>query len=118
MNATIRMLAALGLLVVPVHAMADDMAGMDMNGAGSPADKAFALSMKTMMKNMGAKPTGRPDKDFVTMMIPHHQGAIDMAEVELQYGKDPMLRKLASDIVKAQRSEIDEMKAWLAKHGN
>ena len=109
--------AALALALAPACALADDMSGMDMGGGGSPADKAFARSMETMMKDMGAKPTGHPDKDFVTMMIPHHQGAIDMAKVELQYGTDPALRSLATGIVKAQETEIAEMKAWLAKHG-
>ena len=73
--------------------------------------------MKTMMNGMHAKPTGKPDADFVLMMIPHHQGAIDMAKVELQYGTDPELRKLATDIVAAQGKEIAQMKAWLAKNG-
>ena len=69
--------------------------------------------MQTMMKNMNVKPTGKPDKDFVLMMIPHHQGAIDMAKVELQYGTDPELRQLATDIVAAQEKEIAQMKDWL-----
>ena len=82
----------------------------------SPADHAFAASMQTMMKNMAVKPTGNPDRDFVDMMLPHHVGAVDMAKVELEYGKDPMLLKLATDIVKAQESEIAEMQAWKARH--
>ena len=98
---------------------AGEMKGMHMqaHAPASPADEAFAASMQTMMKNMGVKPTGEPDKDFVLMMIPHHQGAIDMAKVELQYGADPELRQLATDIVSAQEKEIAQMKGWLAKNG-
>jgi uncharacterized protein (DUF305 family) len=97
---------------------AEDMKGMNMTAkpAASPADKAFVGAMKTMMNNMHVKPTGKPDKDFVLMMIPHHQGAIDMAKVELQYGTDPELRQLATDIVAAQEKEIAQMKAWLEKN--
>ncbi len=116
------MLAATAiLLATPALAMADDMSNMNMPGmnmGSSPADKAFADSMQKMMTDMTVKPTGKPDKDFVLMMMPHHQGAIDMAKVELKYGKDPMLLKLAADIVAAQEKEIAEMKAWLAKNGN
>jgi uncharacterized protein (DUF305 family) len=96
---------------------AEDMKGMTMKPATSPADKAFATSMKTMMNDMHVKPTGKPDEDFARMMIPHHQGAIDMAKVELQYGTDPELRQLATDIVAAQDKEIAQMKAWLEKNG-
>ena len=90
---------------------------MTMKPAMTPADKAFAASMKTMMTSMNVKPTGKPDKDFALMMIPHHQGAIDMAKVELQYGADPELRQLATDIVAAQEKEIAQMKAWLEQNG-
>jgi uncharacterized protein (DUF305 family) len=99
-------------------AHSEDMTGMNMmtKPATSSADKAFAASMKAMMNSMNVKPTGKPDKDFVLMMIPHHQGAIDMAKVELQYGTDPELRQLATDIVAAQDKEIAQMRAWLAKN--
>jgi uncharacterized protein (DUF305 family) len=71
-----------------------------------------------MMKNMSAPPyTGDTDKDFVAHMIPHHQGAVSMAEVELKYGKDPAMKRLARNIIKAQNEEIAYMKSWQAKHG-
>ncbi len=120
MKATLKIAAVAALLALTNAAMAEDakpMGAMDTNGSTSPADKAFDASMQKMMKAMMMKPTGNPDKDFVMMMMPHHQGAIDMAKVELQYGKDPMLRKLATGIVAAQEQEIAEMKAWLAKNG-
>ena len=97
---------------------AEDMQGMTMKPATSAADKAFAASMKAMMNGMNVKPTGKPDKDFVLMMIPHHLGAVDMAKVELQYGTDPELRQLATDIVAAQEKEMAQMKAWLEKNGH
>ena len=55
-----------------------------------------------------------PDVAFVLGMIPHHQGAIDMAQIQLPYGKDPANRKLAREIIAAQQHEIEEMKSWLA----
>jgi uncharacterized protein (DUF305 family) len=63
------------------------------------------------------KPTGNPDQDFVMMMIPHHQGAIDMAKIELEFGKDPILRTMAEQIIKSQQEEIDRMKKWQQEHG-
>jgi uncharacterized protein (DUF305 family) len=70
-----------------------------------------------MHKDMAIALSGDADVDFVRGMIPHHQGAIEMAKVLLQYGKDPELRKLAGDIISAQEAEITWMKGWLAKQG-
>jgi uncharacterized protein (DUF305 family) len=96
------------IVAIPLHALAQD------NG---DAKKAFMDADHKMMEAMHAVAmTGDPDKDFVAMMLPHHQGAVDMAKVELQYGKDPKLRALAEAIVKAQEDEIAEMKAWQAAH--
>ena len=108
---TLLLIAA--LLASP--ALAEDMK-MPMGSSANAADEDFMHSMDRMMKDMAVKPTGDPDKDFVLMMMPHHQGAIDMAKIELQYGKDPTLRKLATDIVAAQEQEIALMKSWLASH--
>lgn len=82
-----------------------------------PADQAMMQSMQSMHQGMMSKPlTGDADQDFVIMMIPHHQGAIDMARVELQYGKDPVLRRMARGIIAAQQKEIREMEQWQARH--
>jgi uncharacterized protein (DUF305 family) len=57
-----------------------------------------------------------PDVAFAQGMLPHHQGAVDMAKVELKYGKDPEMRKLAEAVIKAQETEIKQLKAWLQAH--
>lgn len=78
--------------------------------------QAVELSMTTMDKGMADAPmTGNVDHDFATMMKPHHQGAIDMAKAELRYGKDPVMRRLAEEIIVDQQSEIDAMNLWLSK---
>lgn len=83
----------------------------------SEATKAFEAANARMHEGMNAALTGDPDVDFMQGMIPHHQGAIDMAEIVLKYGKDPETKKLADEIIKAQTSEIALMKEWLAKRG-
>lgn len=110
------------IAVTPFAAKAEDamkmpadhksMSHEDMMSKMGPSDKAFMECHEKMMKDMAMKPTGDADKDFVAMMIPHHQGAIDMAEVELKYGKDPAIRKMAEDIIKAQKAEIEAFKKW------
>jgi uncharacterized protein (DUF305 family) len=88
----------------------------DMHEDGGASTQAFKGADQKMMKDMDAPYTGDADRDFVAHMIPHHQGAIDMAKVELEYGKDPELKRLAGNIVKAQREEIAFMRRWQAKH--
>ena len=66
--------------------------------------------MTKMMNDMAAKPTGDIDRDFVAMMAPHHQGAIDMAVLQLRYGKNEQLRRIAQEIIVSQMQEIAAMK--------
>ena len=85
--------------------------------SGTPADRAMTAGMDSMNHAMAAAPvTGDPDRDFVAMMMPHHQGAIDMARTELRYGRDPALRRLARGIVAAQVREIAAMRRWQSAH--
>lgn len=86
-------------------------------GPESESTKAFKQANARMHDGMTNALTGDPDIDFMQGMIPHHQGAIDMAEIVLKYGKDPETRKLAEEIIKAQQAEIAVMKDWLAKRG-
>ena len=80
----------------------------------TPADTALLETMSTMHGAMhAAELTGKPDVDFARLMIPHHQGAIDMAKVELLYGTDARLRRLAQEIIVTQASEIQVMQRIL-----
>jgi uncharacterized protein (DUF305 family) len=69
-----------------------------------------AAAMNKMMADMTTKPTGDVDRDFVAMMVPHHQGAIDMAKAELKYGRNEQLRRIAQEIVVTQQQEIPAMR--------
>ncbi|ACC75299.1 DUF305 domain-containing protein [Paraburkholderia phymatum] len=72
-------------------------------------------AMTRMMDGMSVKPTGDVDRDFVAMMVPHHQGAIDMAQAELRYGHNEQLRRIAQEIVVEQQQEIIAMRVALGQ---
>ncbi|MGI8569122.1 MAG: DUF305 domain-containing protein [Methylocella sp.] len=111
------MLVAAPALAFAQNAQPDSMHGMDMKGTISPATKDYIQSMQGMQDAMkGMTPTNDPNKDFVMMMKPHHQAAVEMAEIYLKYGTDPMLTKMAKDIISSQKKEIAEMNAWQAAH--
>jgi len=84
-------------------------------GASAPSSQAFAAAMDKMHRDMAIQYSGNADRDFVASMIPHHQGAIDMARIVLQHGQDPEVRRRAQEIVSAQEREIAQMRAMLAR---
>jgi uncharacterized protein (DUF305 family) len=74
-------------------------------------------SMDNMHHAMASiKPSGDADVDFVRLMLPHHQAALDMAKTQLMYGIDPQMRRLAQEIITDQQSEIELMQIWLKQH--
>ena len=95
------------------------LAGIAVTAQGQPvAADTFATvsaaAMEHMDRDMMAPVSGNADRDFATMMIPHHQGAVEMAEAELRFGRDPVLRRLAQGIIVEQRQEIAVMHQALA----
>ena len=85
-------------------------------GDRGPSSLAFHGINQKMHEGMNITFSGNADADFVNGMVPHHQGAVDMAKVVLAFGKDPEIRKLAEAIVQAQESEIAMMRAWLKRN--
>ena len=132
---TLLALAAIPFLAMAVPTFAQDAgalpdictanAGHDMGSMDSAPDMKMDQAHTDLMMGMDEmnaqmmKGMTASDIDvaFVCGMIPHHQGAVSMAQVELKYGKDPELRKMAKDIIKAQQKEIAFMKKWQARHG-
>jgi uncharacterized protein (DUF305 family) len=80
------------------------------------ATKGYKAAMMKMMRDMPKEATGNADIDFMQQMKVHHQSAIDMAEVVLANGRDDEVRKLAREIVEAQKREIGEIDSWLARN--
>ena len=93
-------------------------AHMNMSmSTGSAMQQELMQGMNQMNQDMMAAAQYKdPDVAFAAGMLPHHIGAVKMAEVELKYGKDPEMRKLAEDIINAQQAEIEQMQKWLKAH--
>ena len=136
MKRTLLISAALAAGILGTFALAQekaadcpvDMSAMDHSATGGmamsgepkgdqgAASKAFAKANAAMHTAMDIAFTGNADADFAKGMIPHHQGAVEMAKIVLEHGKDPEIRALAEGVIKAQESEVAFMNAWLKKN--
>lgn len=105
---------ALLALAYPAYASAQQVASTNKTAEASfMAENQAAMSK--MMKDMAVAPSGNVDADFIAMMIPHHQGAVEMAEAELQYGHNTKLRRIARNIIAGQTQQIGAMKTALGQ---
>jgi uncharacterized protein (DUF305 family) len=105
------------LILIPTVALAAWKQDSHSHTAGSTAGPNWieltGCMEKMHMAMASIEPSGDNDIDFVKLMLPHHQAAIDMAKAELLYGKDPQIRRLAQEIITDQQSEIELMQLWL-----
>lgn len=97
------------------HPMPQGRSSAPPAGGNQQAVAAYRQAMDKMHRDMAIQYTGNPDRDFAAGMIPHHQGAIDMARVVLQHGSDPEIRRLAEGIIAAQEREIAFLRQWQAR---
>jgi hypothetical protein len=107
-------------LIFPIAAVFAFAVAIGVTSMATTLDEAPFLgenhaAMTKMMNAMDVKPTGDVDADFVAMMIPHHQGAIDMAQAELRHGHNEQLRRLAQEIIVTQQQEIVTMRLALGE---
>jgi uncharacterized protein (DUF305 family) len=87
----------------------------------APEEPSWAALMQSVAKMHASmssvQSSGQSDVDFATLMLPHHQAAIDMAKAELMFGGDPQMRRLAQEVITDQQSEIELMQLWLKRRG-
>lgn len=117
MKPSLRSLARGVVLAASLLGACAAQAQAETQAASPPGEQPFLdennVAMDRMMAGMAVKPTGDVDRDFVEMMIPHHQGAIDMAMAVLKYGKNEQLRRIAQEIIVDQQQEIAAMRLAL-----
>ena len=123
LNKTFAISALLALAGAPMaiaQMQSMDMQKMMQALTPAPSDPASTKDFKQahmgMMKNMNMEFSGDADVDFARSMIPHHQGAIDMAKLELKHGKSPEIRQMAEKMIKDQEKEQKDLQAFLQKH--
>ncbi|MFQ3788908.1 DUF305 domain-containing protein [Halomonas sp. A29] len=109
---------ASGEEAVDAHAADHDHVQEPDEHADNEAVQAYREVNRRMHEDMAIDFTGNPDADFSRSMIPHHQGAIDMANVVLMHGEDEAIRDLAREVIEAQEEEIAFLRDWLAQHGH
>jgi hypothetical protein len=110
-----RILILLGLVVALIAIAAKDVGSPAASSVEAPFLAEDQVAMDTMMAGMEVKPSGDVDQDFAAMMIPHHQGAIDMAQAELRHGANEQLRRIAQEIIVDQQQEIAAMRLALGQ---
>jgi len=117
MNTTVSILILTAATVVSACSPEQPTASQVNAVSDTASTKTLREASAGMHAGMEVNYTGNPDTDFLQAMIPHHQGAIDMAKAELTHGRDPEVRALAQQVIDAQQGEIAQMRKWLAKRG-
>jgi uncharacterized protein (DUF305 family) len=114
-NAAVLSLVLSMVFTVPAAAQHAGHGAPQRAAAETASTREFRAANDRMHRDMNIAFTGNADRDFAAAMIPHHQGAIDMARIQLRHGSDPEMRKLAEEIVAAQEREIAQLRAFLAR---
>jgi uncharacterized protein (DUF305 family) len=101
---------------IPAPAMEGHPIANAAKGDQGPASQAYAEANRRMHAAMDLEFTGNADLDFAAGMIAHHRGAIDMAKIVLEHGKDPEIRDFAEGVIAAQSAEIEFLEKWIAEN--